>query len=206
MVTDNSEVWDVKTPSLQAQDARFDMAAVRNMIDAGSGFPPHWRGESGDANLATAQAMQGPTERHLLRRQQFFTFILQDLLYNAFQRARSLGFYRDLPTDDYDKLFTMILPEVSRWDNESLARAAREISTALTTVSTSLGGKSETFNKWSLKLISRFAGEPITDENIQIILTEATANPNPSPSGRGAGGEGGQGEGDTNNQEPKEKP
>ena len=66
VVTDNSETWDVKTPSLQAQDARFDMAAVRNMIDAGSGFPPHWRGESGDANLATAQAMQGPTERHLL--------------------------------------------------------------------------------------------------------------------------------------------
>lgn len=191
VVTDNSEVWDVKTPSLQAQDARHDMQAVRNMIDAGSGFPPHWRGESGDANLATAQAMQGPTERHLLRRQQYFTFILQDLIFNAFQRSLNLGFYRTLPTDDYDKLFTMILPEVSRWDNESLARAAREIATALTTVSTSLAGKSKTFNTWSLKLISRFAGEPITDENILTILTEAEHNPvrvdprvNPNPDAR----------------------
>ena len=40
------------------------------MIDAGSGYPPHWRGESGEANLATATAMQAPTERHLMRRQQ----------------------------------------------------------------------------------------------------------------------------------------
>jgi hypothetical protein len=186
VVTDNSEIWDVKTPSLNAGDAKFDMAAVRNMIDAGSGFPPHWRGEAGDANLATAQAMQGPTERHLLRRQQYFTFILQDLIYNAFQRARSLGFYRDLPTDDYDKLFTMILPEVSRWDNESLANAAQAISSALTTFTNSLGGKSDTFSKWSLKMISRFAGEPITDENIELILQEAKANPvvpnaNPPP-------------------------
>ena len=181
VVHDNSEIWDVKTPSLQAQDARHDMQAVRNMIDAGSGFPPHWRGEAGDANLATAQAMQGPTERHLLRRQQYFTFILQDLIFNAFQRALTQGFYRTLPTDDYDKLFTMILPEVSRWDNESLARAAREIATALTTVSTSLAGKSKTFNTWSLKLISRFAGEPITEENIQTILTEAEQDPTPKP-------------------------
>jgi hypothetical protein len=181
VVTDNSEIWDVKTPSLNAGDAKFDMAAVRNMIDAGSGFPPHWRGEAGDANLATAQAMQGPTERHLLRRQQYFTFILQDLLYNSFQRARSLGFYRDLPTDDYDKLFTMILPEVSRWDNESLANAAQAIAGALSQAANSLGGKSETFAKWSLKLISRFAGEPITDENIAAILQEAAAHPTPNP-------------------------
>ena len=48
------------------------------MIDAGSGYPPHWRGEAADANLATATAMQAPTERHLLRRQQYFSYILQE--------------------------------------------------------------------------------------------------------------------------------
>lgn len=180
VVKDNSETWEVASPNLQAQDARWDMQATRNMIDAGSGFPPHWRGEAGDANLATAQAMQGPTERHLLRRQQYFTFILQDMIFNAFQKALSLGFYRTLPTDDYDKLFSMILPEVSRWDNESLARAASAISTALSTVSTTMGGKSKTFNTWSLKLISRFAGEPLDDEKIAAILAEAEANPAPA--------------------------
>jgi hypothetical protein len=177
VVTDNSEIWDVKTPNVQAQDARWDIAAVRNMIDAVSGFPPHWRGEAGDANLATAQAMQGPTERHLLRRQQYFTFIHQDLLFNAFQRARSFGFYRDLPSNDYDKLFTMILPEVSRWDNESLANAANAIASARTSFNNTLGGKSQTYTKWALKLVSRFAGEPITDENIAAIVQEALNNP-----------------------------
>ena len=75
----------------------------------------------------------------------------------------------------------MILPEVSRWDNESLANAAQAIAGALTSANNALGGKSETFSKWSLKLISRFAGDPITDETISTILTEAKANPNPLP-------------------------
>ena len=176
VVKDNSEEWEVKAPSLQAGDARWDLQAVRNMIDAGSGFPPHWRGEAGDANLATATAMQGPTERHLQRRQQYFTFILQDLLYNAYQRAVAFGFYRSLTTGDYDRLFTLLLPEVSRWDNESLARAAREIATALSTVSAALPGRSRTFNAWSLRLISRFAGEPLSDADIQTMLAEAESD------------------------------
>ena len=120
--------------------------------------------------------MQGPTERHLQRRQQYFTFILQDLLYNAYQRAVAFGFYRSLTTGDYDRLFTLLLPEVSRWDNESLARAAREIATALSTVSAALPGRSRTFNAWSLRLISRFAGEPLSDADIQTMLAEAESD------------------------------
>jgi hypothetical protein len=53
----------VVSPVLHGADAQHDLKAVRQMVDAGSGYPPHWRGESSDANLATAQAMQSPTER-----------------------------------------------------------------------------------------------------------------------------------------------
>jgi len=56
IVKDESEQWDVVTPTLRGADASHDLKAVRGMIDAGSGFPPHWRGESGEANLATATA------------------------------------------------------------------------------------------------------------------------------------------------------
>jgi hypothetical protein len=68
IVKDDSEVWEANAPKLNAQDAKWDMQAVRAMIDAGSGYPPHWRGDAGDISLATAQAMSGPTERHLRRR------------------------------------------------------------------------------------------------------------------------------------------
>jgi len=180
IVKDESETWEVQAPTLHAADAANDMQAVRQMVDAGSGYPPHWRGESGDANLATAQAMQGPTERHLLRRQQYFTFMLQDLLFQAYGRSNQAGFTRNLVTADYDKLYHMILPEVSRWDNESLARAAREISSAMASANSLVGaaaGGSRTLSRWALKLLSRFAGEPLTDDLIEQILTEAKENP-----------------------------
>ena len=79
IVKDDQEVWEAVNPHLHGADAGNDMKAVRGMIDAGSGYPPHWRGEAADANLATAQAMQGPTERHLARRQKYFNFMLKDI-------------------------------------------------------------------------------------------------------------------------------
>jgi hypothetical protein len=87
IIKDESETWDVNTPLLRGADAAKDLQAVRGMIDAGSGYPPHWRGDAGDISLATAQAMQGPTERHLRRRQAHFFWILEDILYHAYQRA-----------------------------------------------------------------------------------------------------------------------
>ena len=34
--------------------------------------------------------MQGPPEKHLARRQQYFTYILEDIIYHAYQRAAAL--------------------------------------------------------------------------------------------------------------------
>jgi hypothetical protein len=183
VVKDESEKWEVQTPALQAGDAQHDLKAVRQMIDAGSGYPPHWRGESGDANLATATAMQGPTERHLLRRQQYFTFIVQDLLYHAYNRCTAAGFARDLPTEDYDKLYHMIVPEVSRWDNEALANAARNMAAALQQASSVMQQPSDTLARWGMKVLSRFAGQPLDDETVETILTETRAAPPPAPTG-----------------------
>jgi hypothetical protein len=61
IVKDKDETWE----AVSAQPARrrcitTTCAACEGMIDAGSGYPPHWRGEAADANLATAQAMQTP--------------------------------------------------------------------------------------------------------------------------------------------------
>jgi hypothetical protein len=76
IVKDESETWTAIKPQLHGSDASKDLSAVRMMVDAGSGYPPHWHDETADANLATTTAMQAPTERHLLRRQQYFSFML----------------------------------------------------------------------------------------------------------------------------------
>ena len=181
IVKDESETWEAVAPVLHASDASHDLMAVRNMVDAGSGYPPHWRGEPSSTNLATAQAMQSPTERHLVRRQRYFLFMLQDIIYTAYKRATELGKQRPLADTDYSNLFQVAAPDVSRSDNEQLARAASEMATALGALSTQLGGDSETYNRLALDMVTRFAGEPQKEETITKILAEAKANPKPPP-------------------------
>jgi hypothetical protein len=173
VVKDSSETWEVINPNLRGADAAHDMRAIRGMIDAGSGYPPHWRGEAGEANLATATAMQSPTERHLLRRQQYFAFMLQDILYHAYQRAAEISRVRRLTETDYGALFTVSVPDISRADNEILARSARDISSGIQTLADQLPHRSPTFSKQTLRMFFKFAGEPQSQETIESIYTEA---------------------------------
>jgi hypothetical protein len=172
IVKDETERWETVTPALRGADAGHDMKAVRSMIDAGSGYPPHWRGEGGDVNVATAEAMQGPPERHLARRQQYFAFILQDILYHAYQRAAQLGKVPPLPAagrstpgsaalpgspaaHDYAQLFSVAAPDVSLRDNAMLAQAAGQIAQAMST----LKDVPPELAKVALELVLKFAGE-----------------------------------------------
>ena len=184
IVKDESERWEAVTPEVKGADAAHDMRAVRGMIDAGSGYPPHWRGESADANLATATAMQSPTERHLVRRQKYFLFMIQDILYHAYRRAAEAGKARPIPESDYASLFRVAAPDISRSDNEALARSAQQIAAALESLYTLLPGHSQTFNRLALELVTRFAGEPQREEVIASILEEMAAQPKEAKNGQ----------------------
>lgn len=175
VVKDEGEHWEVQTPNLQGADSAHDLKAVRGMIDAGSGFPAHYRGEAGDANLATATAMQAPTERRLLRRQKYFVFMLMDLLYQAYRRAEVIGKVPSLPTSDYRKLFNVDVPEVSRTENKELALASHQISRAMRELSQHLPKRSKTLSRVVIRMIMKFAGDPLDEETIAEILKESYA-------------------------------
>ena len=176
IVKDSSETWEPVTPLVRGADAAPDLQAVRGMIDAGAGYPAHWRGEAGDANLATATAMQDPTEKHLLRRQQYFCHILCDILHHAYQRAVQIGKEAQLDTSDYTKLFTVNVPDLSKWDNESLGRAARGLARAFQSISEELPGPSTKLSRLMMKMCFRFAGMPQSDEVLDEIMAEALEN------------------------------
>lgn len=172
VVKDESETWQAVSPDLHAADAEHDLKAVRGMIDAGSGYPPHWRGEAADANLATATAMQAPTERHLKRRQQYFLFVLQDILYHAYRRAVEAGAAPALRAGDYRTLFTIQSGDISRTDNESLARAARDLTQAYRALAEGMPATSPTLARLFTALTFQFAGAPLDEENLAQVMDE----------------------------------
>ena len=170
IVKDESENWEAATPLLRGSDARYDMQAVRAMIDAGSGFPPHWRGDAGDISLATAQAMTGPTERHLLRRQKYFIWLLQDLIYQALLRSAEIGKSRKPATTIYEELFIARAPDLSRFDNEILARSARDIMEAFGAVD--LSSYPMSMVREAVRMFYKFAGETIDEADLDKISQE----------------------------------
>ena len=178
VVKDESEIWETITPALRGADAGYDMKAVRQLIDAGSGFPPHWRGEGGEVNVATAEAMQAPPEKFLIKRQEYFVWLLEDILYHAFLRAAEIGIVAGqslLP--DYTDIFTVKVPDVTLRDNDQLAGGAEKIANSFSVLQNTLLGKSPTLHRIAVDLMLKFAGEPQKDEVLDKIITEAKADP-----------------------------
>lgn len=176
IVKDSTETWEPVNPMLRGADAQHDLAAVRSMVDAGSGYPAHWRGEAGDANRATAQAMQDPTEKHLLRRQAYFCYVLCDILYHAYQRAVQIGKAEPLTTDDYEQLFEVVTTDLSTTDNERLARAARGLARAFQSIAQELPGPSAKLTRLMMDMCFDFAGKPQRKEVLDEIMAEAKKN------------------------------
>ena len=170
VVKDDAETWEAITPNLHAYDAQWDLKAVRQMIDSGAGIPPHWRGEPTDVNLATATAMERAASRHLRRRQLFLQHMTIDLAHIAYTRAYQIAKVRAKP--DRSKI-EIEAPDVSRQDNKDLATAAQTIADALVHLSETLPAqRSPTLRERILRMVMRFAGETLEENEVQAILAE----------------------------------
>jgi D-alanyl-D-alanine dipeptidase len=170
-VKDDAESWEAVSPDLKGFDAQFDLRAIRQMIDAGSGMPPHWRGEAHDVSLATAQAMEHSASRHLRRRQLYTKHMVQDLTHQAYTRAYQLGKTRSKPDP---KAVTVDMTDIDRVDNRDLADAAHTIAQAVEIAARSTDTtKSNTLRRLALRLILRFGGEQLDEDTVNTILSEA---------------------------------
>ena len=170
LVKDETESWESINPHLGALDASADLRAVRMMIDAGSGLPPHWRGESTDINLATAKAMEHSASRHLRRRQLTLKHIVSDLTHVTYTRAYQIGKVRTKP--DLEKI-AVTMADLDRQDNQDLATASKTIADGLTTLTQTLPAtRSPSLRRRLVNMVFRFAGEPLDEREIDGILNE----------------------------------
>jgi hypothetical protein len=103
--------------------------------------------------------MQGPPERFLVKRQQYFLYVIEDILYHAYQRAAALGFYPALQTNDFERLFIPEIPDVSLRDNALLAEAANHIANAFASLqSMRANGAPPELSRRAEELILKFTG------------------------------------------------
>ncbi len=166
IIKGQSETWETITPNLRGADASSDMEAVRIMIDAGSGYPPHWRGEASSANLATASAMQAPAERHLKRRQRAMIQMLEQMTSTAYLRQPN---HQPIPSGPR---FRTAVSEISRDDNLQLAQAAAQLTQAFNNLVADTEPKSRTLLRTMLEQTFKFMGEPQPAATIDKILDE----------------------------------
>ena len=127
LITDQNENWRAIHPQIAADEAEADGKAIRLMVAAGAGVPLHFLGEGESATRATAAEMGQPTYRHYQARQVYFGALLMTVARTAVQRALALP-------GEYDLGLSVQVEDLTREDNESLARAAAQVVGALSTM------------------------------------------------------------------------
>lgn len=86
LVADDTETWEVISPKLEASDANTDGLALKKMISSGAGVPLHFLAEPESSTRTTAEAAGGPTYRHYEQRQNFFIWLVSDVLETVINR------------------------------------------------------------------------------------------------------------------------
>ena len=157
--------------NLQADDAKEDGQSIRLAVVAGANIALHYLGEGAAVNYATAKEMGEPTARFFTDRQNDYTALLGNLVTVAYYRK--LAQLTPEAPHPPDLQLRVNTTEVARADNESLAKAARDITEALTKLAT--GARIDDFT--ATQLFFKVAGEAKTDDEIKQILANAPLPP-----------------------------
>ena len=142
-------------------------------------------GESETANLASATVMADQRSRFLKARQSYFGYLLARLGVESYNRAVRLGVRRGREVLLNDVLIRY--SDVSTNDNASLAQASAGMASALNTLY-GMGLNGNVFKRMALRLVLRFAGEQVGEQDLDGLLADV---PEPvSGSGEVKGGQG----------------
>lgn len=190
----DAETWEAVTPTLHAADAEKDGRALRWMIVAGGpGTALLDMGEGEDSNLATGRVMAEQRRRFLRRRQAYLVYVLTQLTLEAWRRYEGAGRKAEPgepsgpPLGPENSRSAMhpegarhivtaadiqaITPDISPEDNRDLAAAAQQLSAGLAQLA-ELTGSGPALRKVALRMFAKFAGETLTEREIETILSE----------------------------------
>lgn len=166
-VTGPGEELAFPSANIAAGDASPDGLALRLAVAAGADIPLHFLAEGSSATRTTAEEMGDPTRRHYRMRQLDFGNMLANLVETAYaRRAAVRGMRRATNATLYAEM-----PDVSREDNQALATSAK----AIVETFDIMRRQGWIDDKTAITLAFKFAGEVLSDEDIDKIL--ATPKP-----------------------------
>ena len=152
LVADDTESWKVIHPRLDSSNAEKDGLALKKMISAGAGIPLHFLAEPESATRTTADAAGGPTFRRFEQRQQYFLWMIEDILRVVLTRRSMID---GKINKDIDLAVTGA--DISSRDNLSLSQAAYYMIEVLA----NLRDRALVSNDEFLRVIYRFFGETV---------------------------------------------
>jgi hypothetical protein len=157
LVTDENEVWSIIAPKLESREAAADGLSLKKMIASGAGIPMHFLAEPESSTRTTAEAAGGPTYRHYEQRQEYFLWLIEDLIHVVVSRRALLDSTIKPSTE-----IKLIGADISSRDNISLAMAAGNILPVLM----ELRDRQLIDDPEFLRLVYRFTGETIDVEDM----------------------------------------
>jgi len=157
LVTDETEEWKCLSPNLSSFEAAEDGLALKKMVAVGAGYPMHFLAEPESATRTTAESAGGPTFRHLQQRQEFFLWMLEDLVKIVIRRRKF--FDRSVSVDEEVKLTGN---DISARDNAALAAAASTIMGSFA----NLRDRKLIDDQELMRITYRFAGEVVDIEEL----------------------------------------
>ena len=159
---------ELKFPAanIAAFEASGDGQALRLAMATAGDIPLHFFSEGDSATRATAVEMGDPTHRFYRQRQRAFGEMLVNLCEVAYLRHSATRGARGWWGQRVDLGLTYDAPDISRADNQALASSAASIVTAFAT----MADRGWITDELAIRLAFRFAGEILSDEQIQSIL------------------------------------
>jgi hypothetical protein len=157
LVCDQGETWSVLSSKLESSEASTDGLALKKMVASGAGIPLHFLAEPESSTKTTAEAAGGPTFRYFEQRQNYFTWIISDLL-NIVINRRALVDHRVSKRAELQVRGS----DISARDNVALSMAAQNVVNMLS----DLRDRNLITNDEYLRMAYRFAGEIVDVEDM----------------------------------------
>jgi len=123
----NRTKWTAISPNIDGGDLTEFGKMLKVWIGTGMGFPPHWLGEPGDSNRATASESGAPVTESLRGRQDEVRCLVHDLLEFVLDEAIEAGQI----DADVDRTFEVVMSTIWASQTDRIATATQSLAFSL---------------------------------------------------------------------------